>query len=160
MFLLILTTTTLSIIFSTILIPSPVALGVTILTAAFTICVLTSIISFSWVGIIIFLIYIGGILVIFAYFAAIQPNQQLTKFTPLPLLLSPPVILFLFSLTKHHTPFSSIRTQFLSPTITSLYFWYNIPILLFLGLILFLALVCVVKVSKSSLGPLRPFNYV
>lgn len=44
--------------------------------------------------------------------------------------------------------------------VIQLLFSKNILIIVFLGIILFLALIAVVKVSSLSKGPLRPFNYV
>jgi NADH-ubiquinone oxidoreductase chain 6 len=60
----------------------PLSLGLWILILSISISVLIRTSFSRWFGFIIFLIYIGGILVIFAYFVAIQPNQQFNLKTP------------------------------------------------------------------------------
>lgn len=62
---------------------SPLALGLWILFMSMLVSVLCRTTFSRWFGFIIFLIYIGGMLVIFAYFAAIQPNQEVNLRTPL-----------------------------------------------------------------------------
>lgn len=138
-----------------ILLFTPLYLGLWILLLALSISVLIGPITSSWFRFIVFLIYIGGILVIFAYFAAIQPNQDL-KITPLVLLTLSTTIL-IFSII----PLKSILVPIsFTPAITSLFHIHNIPILIALAIILFLALIAVVKISHINYGPLRPFNYV
>ena len=104
-----------------------------------------------------FLIYVGGILVIFAYFVALTPNlliegPKLIQFT----LLSSIIIIITLPLTT-----------ILSQAEFSLHLFHNMPALLnlhnsirliILALILFLALVAVVKICSHSSSPLRPFN--
>uniref|UniRef100_B2C6R5 NADH-ubiquinone oxidoreductase chain 6 n=2 Tax=unclassified Nephtys TaxID=2628724 RepID=B2C6R5_9ANNE len=142
---------------SIMLTPSPLLLGVWILITALLISVFLATITYSWVGFLIFLIYVGGMLVMFAYFTAIQPNQFMqtnNMFMSLAI-----TFLLFFMILAPFTP-SLLTNMNLLPnfSILSLYSSPNIPILMFLGIMLFLALVAVVKVSKSLLGPLRPFN--
>lgn len=144
---------------SIILTPSPLLLGVWILITALLISIFLATITYSWVGFLIFLIYVGGILVIFAYFTAIQPNQFIQANS---LLVTLALTFSLFFIIIFPLTPSLVSNLNLAPSysILSLYASPNIPVLIFLGIILFLALVAVVKVSKSLLGPLRPFNYV
>lgn len=95
-------------------------------------------------------------LVIFAYFVAITPNQQII-ISANPILF---IIIFLVSVTylssipNFTSPNKSIRILFL-------YTNYNPITLLFLALILLLTMVVVVKISRQSKGPLRSFiSYV
>lgn len=159
MLLLLITTITLSISFSIILASRPLSLGLWVLRLALIISCIIALSFSSWFAIIIFLVYIGGILVIFAYFTALIPNQPLEMlkivsaliFTTLPVSVS---IIPLGILT--HT---ALHKRNCSP-ILALYFPSNIPILLLIALVLFFILVAVVKVANIFRGPLRPFNYV
>jgi len=63
--------------FSLILSSSPVVLNIFILFLSLVVSVYMGFIICSWSGYIIFLIYISGMLIIFIYFSAIQPNQRL-----------------------------------------------------------------------------------
>lgn len=159
MLLSLITCFVLSLSFSIILAGTPLILGVWVLTIALSISILLGLITYSWLGFLIFLIYVGGILVIFAYFTAIQPNQYFNVIHITPLLITTFTLFIYLILSSHNTLISSLNSP-TSVSILSLYHFINIPILALLGVILFLALVAVVKVSKSSLGPLRPFNYV
>lgn len=135
---------------------TPITLGLWIILLALTSSLLTSATSYSWFGFIIFLIYIGGILVIFAYFIAIQPNQQLNI---LPRILTLLITLSISSCTIQNPHLiHSIIPQ--TTWVTTLIRAYNIPPLIILGLVLFLTLLTVVKISSSFIGPLRPYNYV
>ena len=139
---------------SLILILAPISLGFWILTLALLISISIGLSSYSWFSLIVFLIYIGGILVIFAYFAALQPNQQITlKWAPL---ITPLALIVLIIIDK-----GSI-SYFLSsaPKISFIFRVINIPILILIASILFMALVAVVKISINLKSPLRPFNYV
>lgn len=141
----------LSITLTIIIARSPIRLGVIVLfIALFTAFFLASYLS-GWFGLITFIIYIGGILVIFAYFAALQPNQHITSPA---IFILPVIVIIRYIIVTLITPIiynSSI------PTITILILSPYFLLFLGLALLLFLALIAVVKVSRSHEGPLRPF---
>lgn len=143
----------LSLSLSFILTPRPLILGIWVFILALISSIIVSIIS-SWVAIIIFLIYIGGLLVLFAYFLAIQPNQftgvtSILWFTTLGLSF--------FYLTPHITTSWSIFTNS-SPSIPFIIFTPNMPIIILLAALLLLILVIVVKITDAKSGPLRSFT--
>lgn len=159
MLLFTLTSITLSLSLSIILASSPLSLGLWILTLALVIATLISFSFSSWFALIIFLVYIGGILVMFAYFTALMPNQPLEIGKILSILSLTFILLSfpLFSIDSLNLLISS--SSYPSP-ILLLFTPYNVPIILFIALILFFILVAVVKVANIFRGPLRPFNYV
>jgi len=111
----------------------------------------------------VFLIYIGGVLVIFAYVAALTPNLifSLKRLYIFPLtILSTTLILSLFLPNKiTNRNLSMARpAQLIDATGASLFRTANVRILIFLGCILLLALIAVVKVCHFYGGPLRPFK--
>jgi len=137
----------------------PITLGIWIFLRTFNLSLFISIFYPSWFSILLFLIYIGGLLVIFAYFITIEPNQHLeiikiisiTRFTNI----------FFYSLYS----LSNITPIFLNPityppSLRSLLSINSIFILFFLVIILFLALIIVVKITYKHKAPLRPFSYV
>lgn len=143
-----------------ILINAPLTLGlwIIILSVSMSVSIFSS--RLSWFRFILFLIYIGGILIIFSYFSALSPNQHLTLIIPsLLFLLTLTIIslIFLPSLTLS----SSLSPDLFSPAcIFYIFINKNIRTITFLAIILFLALVVVTKVSLQFKGPLRPFQYV
>nr|QNN93041.1 NADH dehydrogenase subunit 6 [Platynereis sp. 1 PA-2020] len=154
MTLLILNTTIITFFFSCLISLSPVNLGITVLLTALSIASIISISASSWFGFIMFIIYVGGMLVMFAYFAALQPNQYITSWS---WLLTPSWFLGLLSMLYNNT--SIFWTSF-TPNVTEIYSSANIAIPLLLALVLFLALIVVVKTARANEGPLRPFSYV
>nr|AUW35229.1 NADH dehydrogenase subunit 6 [Dinophilus gyrociliatus] len=115
----------------------------------------------SWMSLIIFLIYIGGMLVIFSYFSALSPNSIIPNHTlGFALIYSSSLMLILFLLSKIHMPnMTSTPNPSHSMMISSMYFPSTSMILLITALILFFTMVSVVKISKRNMGPLRPFAY-
>lgn len=136
---------------------APLSLGLWIWLLALITAIISAFSLSPWFGFIIFLIYVGGILVIFAYFAAISPNQQLF-ISQLILVTIIPMSLWIVLLLSQPIFFS-----FHLPTISSsipTIILLNLAPLMILALILFLALVAVTKISFFNIGPLRPFSYV
>nr|ALQ78832.1 NADH dehydrogenase subunit 6 [Glycera tesselata] len=147
--------TTLSVGFTIILTLTPLSMGFWLLLLALLVACSTGVTMSSWFGLIIFLIYIGGMLVMFAYFTAIQPNQQFKIILPMTAAIITSIIL---------PPYMNLSTINSMTTkdwwITTLFNPLNLPSLTFLALVLFLALISVVKISFLSRAPLRPFMYV
>lgn len=133
---------------------NPLTIGLLILFLALTLSITFSTSISSWVALLIFLIYIGGILVIFSYFVAITPNQNLSVNILLRILLSS---IFTLSLISWLLNLKSPINLAYIPQINIIYQKFNIPILLILALILLFTIVVVVKVSIHNKGPLRPF---
>lgn len=138
---------------------SPLVLGLWVLTTATILAAFVAIRCSRWFGLILFLIYVGGILVIFSYFAAISPNQQVPISLLILALLSTFLILstILFSQTTFFQ-FASYTASASQTIITYLYTPHIAPILVALACLLLLALILVVKIARRSEGPLRPFN--
>ncbi len=147
-----------SISLSMILSASPLSLGLWILILALLISFNTSISISSWFGLVIFLIYIGGMLVIFAYFSALSPNEPIEASKIMLSILFSTFFLMLLSLKVFSLNLSQSIFLSLFP-ITFLYLFWNIPILIFLAVVLFFILVAVVKIASINRGALRHFSF-
>ena len=155
MFIFLFTIITLSIGVSLVTTRSPIALGLWILILSIFVSILCGSMLFSWFGFIIFLIYIGGILVIFAYFAAIQPNQQFRLSTPVFF-----AVLSALNLPINIYPVTVNIFTVESWWVSSIFYISNIFTIIILGFVLFLALIRVVKITIINVAPLRPYLYV
>lgn len=132
---------------------NPLSLGLLILLTALTLSMTFATSISSWVALLIFLIYVGGILVIFSYFVSIIPNQTISPTIPI-------IIILIFC------TFIALTIIFLSPPILSthitqlniMYNHKNFRILIVLASILIFTIVIVVKVSLLKKGALRSFS--
>lgn len=138
---------------ATLLIYNPISLAITILTTAITTAILTSLLISSWIAFLLFLIYIGGILVIFAYFVATSPNAPINIKIPIILRTLTFYITFIYLYNSHHTLPIYKSSSFLNTFYSS----HTTPTLMILALILLLTIIIVVKLVSLPKGPLRPF---
>nr|YP_010241784.1 NADH dehydrogenase subunit 6 [Varicospira cancellata]QTI82472.1 NADH dehydrogenase subunit 6 [Varicospira cancellata] len=147
------------------LMKQPLSLGLVIMISTLMMCMLSALFVSSWYAYILFLIYVGGLLVMFAYVAALSPNTLFKKNYPfIMFLLSIPMIMSIFyfhsfldlNSTTYVSSFSENKylktygTQLVSPNMIS--------VLIGLALILLINLVVVVKICFYQYAPLRPFK--
>nr|WNH42599.1 NADH dehydrogenase subunit 6 [Neoperla tangana] len=156
--------------FTLTLITHPLAMGLTLLTQTLIICLTTGLMTRSfWFSYILFLVFLGGLLVLFIYVTSLASNEMFS-FTPfvailMTLLGATSVMIFTVSdpltlpLNEKSTDTSSnpfpMWTDETAPTLMKL---YNSPtnlITLMLALYLFLTLIAVVQITKIFQGPLR-----
>lgn len=146
------------------LITQPLRIGLVIILSTLLICILGGLFFCSWYTYILFLIYIGGLLVIFAYVAALIPNILFSGKKSLMFFVfiqSFGTYLLSFSITKN----SNILTNW-DVSSTKMLFSYALELIsseLFsvyigLALILLLNLVVVVKICYYYYGSLRPYK--
>nr|ALO81709.1 NADH dehydrogenase subunit 6 [Phyllochaetopterus sp. AW-2015] len=142
--------------------PQPLFFGLIMLIIAPLLAVLIALHYSSWYAYTFFIIFVGGLLVMFAYVSALVPNS-LFHTTPLKnglklLLLWVPLLYYLLLLpssSSHHSLHLLQYTIFKSGN--DLYTPSNYPLLMLLIIILLLILTLVVKISSQTTGPLRPF---
>nr|AOR07213.1 NADH dehydrogenase subunit 6 [Mesenchytraeus solifugus] len=134
---------------------NPLTLGLLILFLALLLSISFSMSMSSWVALLIFLIYIGGMLVMFSYFVAITPNQNLSTMLILSMLSISMMALSSISFMLNMSP--PIEMEYVQQT-NIMYESYNIFSLIMLAMILLFTMVVVVKVSIHNKGPLRPFS--
>lgn len=146
-----------SIASSLIFVISPLSLGIWVLLLCLILSRFLSITLSSWYAILLFLIYIGGLLVIFSYFVALQPNQQLGF---LKLIVISTITLLYINTIFLLVPGPLIVIHSLLPNRALVLINYNLSIILILGIFLFFALIVVVKITYITKQPLRPFIYV
>nr|YP_009192147.1 NADH dehydrogenase subunit 6 [Chaetopterus variopedatus]ALO81664.1 NADH dehydrogenase subunit 6 [Chaetopterus variopedatus] len=139
----------------------PLSFGLTLMFLTFFYALITSFLSAPWYAYMIFLIFIGGLLVMFAYIAALAPNS----FFKTSKINSTIVGLLFIYLTTLFLQFDflspSLYTQFSTFSAKSSVLMYAppmMPTLFFLIYILLLTMISVAKVCSFSIGPLRPFK--
>lgn len=160
---------TISIFFSFVI--HPLAAGLVLLLQTILICGITGLFIRSfWFSYILFLIFLGGILILFIYVASLAPNEPFTIsitsiffivfiiIRALLLIVWDPII----KIINRKTPSSSYYSLYTIPlqTLTTKTF-YNPPIsnlTLFTILYLLLALIIIVKITDHSRGTLRLAN--
>nr|YP_009261963.1 NADH dehydrogenase subunit 6 [Tipula cockerelliana]AMN09078.1 NADH dehydrogenase subunit 6 [Tipula cockerelliana] len=153
----------------------PMSMGLILLIQTFFICLITgSMMKTFWFSYVLFLIFIGGMLVLFIYMTSLASNEMFNFSTQTFLLLSS-LFLFLiilifiindfsylnpFSLNAEMTPIIN-EMNFIKENTLNLNKLYNFPTnLLTLLLInyLFLTLIIIVKITNNFFGPLRQIN--
>lgn len=138
------------------IIHTPLRLGLWIIILAIFISINFSYFISSWFAFITFLIYIGGLLVIFAYFIAIDPNKKIKLLDPLilPLILSIIMLICINQLLLF--PLITFSENNTTNYQILLHIDY-LPILFLIAISLLIALIAVVKITIRSLGALRPY---
>lgn len=137
----------------TLIINTPITIGINILIIALSTATLYATLISSWIAFLLFLIYIRGTLVIFAYFVAMSPNTQIyTTYQIIIILLTWPITLAIFIIISPNPEISNFSIQS-----NTFYTKFSIPTLIILALVLLFTILIVVKISSNTKGPLRPF---
>lgn len=152
----------------------PLAIGIILLIQTLFICLIAGNYRESfWFSYILFLIFLGGILVLFIYVTSLASNEIFSISIKIIVLSSSIIFISLvisffldkrliqsFILNSETNSISSLRV-FLSENSTNLNKLYNFPtniITILLINYLFLTLVAAVKITNIFYGPLRPHN--
>lgn len=146
----------------------PLAMGLALLFQTILICCTTGLSNLSfWFSYILFLIFLGGILVLFIYVTSLASNEMfkpsilsliaivIVSVTGAVALICDPIILSQNTLLK----ISSFITDFYYSTdlelVSTIYNSTNINLTIFIVFYLLLTLIVVVKVTGNFFGPLR-----
>nr|YP_009349919.1 NADH dehydrogenase subunit 6 [Holochlora fruhstorferi]AQM40093.1 NADH dehydrogenase subunit 6 [Holochlora fruhstorferi] len=149
----------------------PLAMTLTILIQTLLICLsLSTITQTFWFSYILFLVFLGGMLVLFIYITSLASNEMFSSFLwPISLLLIFMTLIFMLTMFIDLPLFNSSTHSADMYTMTSTNFpynesnylltkLYNIPthlITIMLVSYLFLTLIAIVKITNIYLGPLR-----
>nr|AHL17327.1 NADH dehydrogenase subunit 6 [Stichophthalma howqua] len=155
----------------------PVSMGLLILLQTLMTCmILGTLINSYWFSYILFLIFLGGLLVLFMYMSSTASNELL-KMSPYLKMMLLPLMLFIFTITflfKHNLNWLNFSFNEDMNIMTKNVFLFSYPennislfklynnhtYLLMIMMIsyLFIALIAVVKITNIFFGPLRTFN--
>nr|QBC73173.1 NADH dehydrogenase subunit 6 [Coccocrater sp. MNHN-IM-2013-41044] len=141
----------------------PLSVGVCVLVASMFACLVISILSYSWYGYMLFLIFWGGLLVMFAYVCASTPNALFEGNMVVVFVLSMSVLMatvfwkVLFAVDGMEVVEMSVPGCLSSSMGESLVYPFSMSVIVGLGIILLVNLLAVVKVCVFESGPLREY---
>ena len=127
---------------------NPITLRLTILLTATLLSVAIILLLSSWYAIILFLIYVGGIIVMFSYFVRFNSNDSIWIKIKLQLFILPFIIIKSLNL-------KIILSTTPNTHIIKLYFSSNIVTMILITLILLLIIIIIIKIVKTNNAPLR-----
>ncbi|YP_003934132.1 NADH dehydrogenase subunit 6 (mitochondrion) [Culex quinquefasciatus] len=152
----------------------PLAMGLMLLIQTFLTCLMTGIYAKTfWFSYVLFLIFMGGMLVLFIYVTSLSSNEMFSMSFKLSFISI--MMIFLFIMISYFFD-NSMMENFIKnndsiqlfnqnnlfyENFLSLNKMYNFPtnlITLLLINYLFLTLLVTVKITKKNYGPLRPMN--
>nr|AJO61896.1 NADH dehydrogenase subunit 6 [Whitmania acranulata] len=140
--------------FNLMFIMTPVVMLLNILIISLMMSCMLAILYSNWFAYMIFLIYVGGMLVMFSYFVAMSPNQIMYLNVFVLSLFIFFLIMTMLLYSKYYMPFSFSYKSSFYMMYSSSYFYM---LILLISLLLLMMLV-VVKLVNTSEGPLRPFK--
>lgn len=155
-----------SILFSTL--KHPIAIGITLIISTTSTSIAISLISNSpWFAYILFLVFLGGVLVLFAYVTSLTPNEifSIKQVNIQPIIILPLIILLIILmdplLISTSTSLENISPLLKENSEIPILKFYNKSLLIItlsLASYLFITLIAVVKITDLNKGPLRRFK--
>nr|QRV62471.1 NADH dehydrogenase subunit 6 [Hydroporus dobrogeanus complex sp. IBE<ESP> AV49] len=150
----------------------PMSMGLILMIQTILIILITGLYSYSfWFSYILFLVMIGGMLILFMYMTSLASNEKFKISKNMIILMIIMIIMIFFTMfindlmimeyiQKNSNMLSSLNNLMLfkNENILSLYMLYNNPNFMINILMinyLLITLIAVVKITKSSSGPLR-----
>nr|AQT38546.1 NADH dehydrogenase subunit 6 [Echyridella menziesii] len=137
----------------------PLPLTINIMVLALLMSVNLSSLS-SWYAFMMFLVFVGGMLMMFLYVSSMSPNAVFS--------MSPKGLVTVFqtlltalaftALNKTNTHTNSLKMEETLTSVTTYYTTENMWPLMFMCLILLMTVILVVKMVKSVSSPLRPYK--
>nr|ARH54452.1 NADH dehydrogenase subunit 6 [Lissodema cursor] len=158
----------LSILF--LMIYHPLSMGLILLLQTLIISLITSNFFMNfWFSYILFLIMIGGMLILFIYMTSIASNEKfhismntyffMQFFIILLLTLNPKFFLPLFNMNMLNNELLMLNKNMMMNISMNKFFFYPFSlILLFIIIYLFFALIIITKITNLNMGPLRQMN--
>nr|YP_009537165.1 NADH dehydrogenase subunit 6 [Callistoctopus luteus]ATU06704.1 NADH dehydrogenase subunit 6 [Callistoctopus luteus] len=145
----------------------PLSLGFMLMVISIFMSVLISFFIYSWYGFMLFLVYIGGLMVMFMYIISLIPNLIFFSKGMVMYLVIMMTGFFFMNLFMMYSSLDVVMlklvvvemknvTMGLSTVVMSS---YNFFCYVFLGVLLLLILISVVKICYYCEGPLRVFKY-
>nr|AGS15345.1 NADH dehydrogenase subunit 6 [Cistopus chinensis] len=150
-----------------IILVQPLSLGFMIMMSSIFMSILISFFVYSWYGYMLFLVYIGGLLVMFMYIISLVPNLIFFSKGLFMYMLVGFMGFFLMSMSSMYVymdmslmMMKMMNIKLISLGMSSLVMsGYNFFCYVFLGILLLLILISVVKICYYCEGPLRVFKY-
>nr|UQJ75141.1 NADH dehydrogenase subunit 6 [Rugitermes sp.] len=144
----------------------PLAMGMMLLMQTMMMCLISGLMYQSfWFQYILFMVFVGGMLVLFIYVASLASNEMFTLSTKMMTVMTIMMLLLMTMNSNYITINSSetmmYTTEMSNSIITMTNKLYNLPngnMTIFMALYLFLTLIVVVKITNVSKGPLRQTN--
>nr|AVN67872.1 NADH dehydrogenase subunit 6 [Therea petiveriana] len=141
----------------------PLAIGLMLLTQTTILCLISGLMSQTfWFPYILFLIFLGGMLVLFIYTTSLASNEMFNLSTKMILIniLMMIMLMLMLNLEMPQNNLDTINFAQLTENVNTLPLMklYNNPngfITIMLASYLFLTLIAVVKITNISKGPLR-----
>nr|YP_009305229.1 NADH dehydrogenase subunit 6 [Scirpophaga incertulas]AHF21014.1 NADH dehydrogenase subunit 6 [Scirpophaga incertulas] len=156
---------------------TPLSMGLIILTQTLLMCLIAGMINSTyWFSYILFITFLGGLLVLFIYVASVASNNMfklssnMILFLLLMVMISTLISYFLYNLNwmnfninnldmnKKMNMFMFFNNEY-KMNLNKLYNNYFFMMMSLLIIYLFIALICMVKITNIFFGPLRSSSY-
>nr|URX52660.1 NADH dehydrogenase subunit 6 [Kalotermes hilli] len=141
----------------------PLAMGMMLLMQTMTVCLISGMMHQSfWFQYILFMVFIGGMLVLFIYVTSLASNEMFSLSTKMSAMATT-MMIAVTMMTKEWTTMNNKETTTIEmimsdEVITMTGKFYNQPngmMTIIMALYLFFTLIAVVKITNISKGPLR-----
>nr|URX54510.1 NADH dehydrogenase subunit 6 [Glyptotermes sp. 19 AB-2022a] len=140
----------------------PLAMGMMLLTQTMISCLISGLMHKSfWFQYILFMVFVGGMLVLFIYVTSLASNEMFslsTKMTVMIITMIPGMMMIKNWMnldSKENTSYETMMTEEIITMTSKLYNQPNGMMTILLATYLFLTLIVVVKITNISKGPLR-----
>nr|AXS65297.1 NADH dehydrogenase subunit 6 [Histeroidea sp. 5 KM-2017] len=135
----------------------PLSMGMILFMQTLNVAVASGLITMNfWFTYIIFLIMIGGMMVLFIYMTSVASNEKFNKmgYKFITLMVAMATMIFMFSIKV----FEYTKINLFSGNIINVNKFINFPmslVMMMMIIYLFITLIAIVKISKISSGPLQ-----
>nr|ATG83172.1 NADH dehydrogenase subunit 6 [Alobaldia tobae] len=143
---------------SILMLKTPMSMGILLLVqTTISTLIISKVLSYSWLSMIMFLMFVGGLLILFMYMSSIASNEKFKPNMKIMILL---IIMTLpmeelMSEMQHNENFNNLNIMQESISLTKIYNKKTLMITILMFMYMFLTMIVVTSIIKIFKGPLR-----